>query len=237
MTPEQLTERLKQAMPSGLRAAVLYGSAAAGDHVPGRSDYNVLVVADRLGPAELAALSAPARDWAKAGYRPPLLFTPEELAGSADSFPIELMDIKQCHRMLFGDDPLASITVGHEPLRVAVERELKAKLLSLREGCLLTGAKPRRVLDLMTASLSGLLVLFRAALRLYQADVPVRKVEAMQALAGHVGFDGQVFLTVQAIKEGRTRPGDVAADDLFETYLRTVEEIVAAVDRHLRRTS
>jgi hypothetical protein len=237
MTPEELTQRLRQAMPSGLRAVVLYGSAAAGDHLPGKSDYNVLVVADRLGPAELAALAAPSRAWAKAGYRPPLLFTPAELAGSADSFPIELMDIKQSHRILFGEDPLAGMAVSLDCLRVALERELKAKLLSVREQFLLTGGKPRQVVDLMTASLSGLLVLFRAALRLYQDDVPVQKVEALHALAGRVGFDPQVFLTVQALKEGRTRPREVAADSLFATYLKTVEDIVTAVDRYLHRPS
>ena len=233
MTPEQLTERLREVMPSGLRSVVLYGSAAAGDHVPGRSDYNVLVVADRLAAAELGALAAPARAWAKAGYRPPLLFTPAELAASADAFPIELLDIQESHKILFGEDPLAGVRVKPEHLRLELERELKAKLLALRESYLLACGKARRVLDLLTASLSAFLVLFRASLRLYQDDVPTHKLEALRALARHVGFDPKVFLTVQELKEGRLKPKAVAADALFEQYLRTIEEVADAVDHRL----
>jgi len=233
MTPEQLTERLKQAMPSGLRSVVLYGSAAAGDHLPGRSEYNVLVVADRLGVAELDALAGPARAWAKAGHRPPLLFTPAQLAASADAFPIEILDIQQSHRILFGEDPVAGIRVKPEHLRLELERELKGKLLALRESYLLACGKARRVLDLLTASLSAFLVLFRASLRLYQDDVPAHKLEALRALARHVGFDPKVFLTVQALKEGRLESKAVEADALFAQYLGTIEEVADAVDRRL----
>jgi len=237
MTPEQLTEQLKQAMPSGLRSVVLYGSAAAGDHIAGQSDYNVLVVADRLGVAELDALAAPARAWARAGYRPPLLFTPEQLAASADSFPIELLDIQRCHRILFGDDPLAGVRVSPEHLRLELERELKAKLLALREGYLLASGKPRRVVELLTSSLSAFLVLFRAALRLYQDDAPMPKLDALQALAAHIGFGPEAFLTVQKLKEGSLKPRAVSAAALFETYLATVEQVVGAVDRRLHPRS
>ena len=47
MKPEQLVEQLKRALPASLRSVVLYGSAAAGDHVAGKSDFNILVVAER----------------------------------------------------------------------------------------------------------------------------------------------------------------------------------------------
>jgi hypothetical protein len=234
MTPEQLTERLKEAMPSGLRAVILYGSAAAGDHIAGKSDYNVLVVADRLGKGELDALAAPAQAWARAGHRPPLLFTPQQLAASADAFPIEILDIQQSHRVLFGEDPMPGIPVAFECLRLELERELKAKLLQLRERYLLTARKAKRVSELLTASLSSFLVLFRASLRLYQDDVPARKLDALAALAGHVGFDPAAFLTVQKLKEGSLKPRAVAAPELFEGFLAAVEAVVEAVDRRIR---
>ena len=85
MTPEELVGQLEKAIPGRLCSAVLYGSAAAGDFVPGTSNYNVLLVLDRLGGAELDAISKPALQWAKAGNRPPLLFTRSELQASADA--------------------------------------------------------------------------------------------------------------------------------------------------------
>jgi hypothetical protein len=233
MTPEELVEQLQTAIPGRLCSAVLYGSAAAGDFVPGTSNYNVLLVLDRLGAAELDLLSKPAMQWAKAGNRPPLLFARGELKSSADVFPLELLDIRQSHRMLFGEDPLDDIPIRHEHLRLQLERELKEKLLALRERYLLTGGKPRRVLELLTGSVAGFLVLFRAVVRLFQEDVPAHKVEALRLLAQHIPFDPRPLVEVDELRHRRRKPRDVVPQALFESFLATIEQVVAAVDRHL----
>jgi predicted nucleotidyltransferase len=234
MTPEELVGRLKEAMPSGLRSVVLYGSAAAGDHLGKVSDYNVLVVADRLGLAELEAISEPAAAWSLAGNRPPILFTIGELARSTDAFPIELGDMKRSHTVLLGDDPVADLAIKSEHLRLQLERELKGKLLDLREAFLLTKGKPKRVHILMIETLPAFLVLCRAALRLYQDDVPARKLDAWSALAQHIACDRHVFLTIHRMREEEPsllRRVDAAATRaLFDTYLRTIEQVVDAVD-------
>jgi hypothetical protein len=234
MKPEQLVEQLKAAMPDGLRSVVLYGSAATGDHLAGKSDYNILIVADRLGLAELNALSKTAVAWAKAGNRPPLLFTPQQLRESAVAFPIELSDMQQSRKILFGEDLLADIAFLPEHLRLELERELKARLLLVREHYMMSQGKPRLVAELLTSSLTSFLVLFRATLRLYQADVPARKLDALGALAKQIGFDAQVFLTIQELKEGRRKLREVSPIALFETYLKTIEQIVDAVNRRGR---
>ena len=117
MTPEELIERLNSAVPGKLSSAVLYGSAAAGDFVPKASNYNVLLVIDGLGLAELDALSKPVAQWTRAGHRPPLLFTCGQLQASADAFPIELLDMQQSHRVLFGE---VSFGQRHNQARVLV---------------------------------------------------------------------------------------------------------------------
>lgn len=233
MTPEQLAETLKTALGPQLRSVVLYGSAAAGDHLEKKSDYNVLVVLEQAGVNELRAMSEVSAAWAGSGNRPPLVFTLEELRDSADTFPIELADILQSRKVLLGDDPVAGMKIGEENLRLQIEHELKGKLLRLREGYLLTRGNETRVLELITSSLSTFLVLFRAALRLWQSEVPAHKREALKLLAGHVGFDPKVFDTVSALKEGQSGATDIAAESLFEEYLATIEQVIQAVDRHI----
>ncbi len=237
MTPEQLLEQVQAAIPGRLSAAVLYGSAVAGDHVAGTSNYNVLLVIDPLGVAELNALSAPALHWAKAGNRPPLVFARGQLKASANVFPIELLDAKQSHRVLFGEDPLTDITIEREHLRLQVERELKGKLLVLRERYLVTGGRPKYVAALLTSSIASFLVLFRAALRLFQDDVPARKVDALRLLAEQIPFDPQPLLEIEALKHRRRKLRDVAPLTLFQSYLTTIERVVEAVDRHLHPES
>jgi len=233
MTPEELVQEISQAMPGKLRAAVLYGSAAAADFVPGTSNYNILLVVDRLGTAKLNALSKPASRWARTGNRPPLLFTPGQLAASADVFPIELLDMRQSRRILFGEDPLAEVTIEQEHLRLQLERELKTQLLALREGYLLTDGRRRPVADLLCSSLPGFLVLFRAALRLFRNDIPPHKIESLKLLAEHVAFDPRPLLEIDALRHRRLKLRDVAPLSLFESYLATIERITEAVDRHL----
>lgn len=237
MTPEQFVERLKSALPAGLTSVVLYGSAAAGDFVPGKSTYNILVVAHRLGMAELDALSALVAEWTRDGNEPPLLFTADQLKNSADAFPIELADIRQSRTTLFGEDLMAGIECRQDNLRLQLERELKGKLLSLRRHYLQTQGKSDRVTALMTKSLSTFLVLFRAALRLFQPQVPAAKLDALTELAKHISFDPQPFRAVHELtapgKGSGTSCGDRPARALFADYLGAVEKLVDAIDRNI----
>jgi hypothetical protein len=235
MTPEKLVDELKQACPTGLKSVVLYGSAAAGDHAGKRSDYNVLVVTEDLGTATLDALSKTAAKWAQAGNPAPLLFTQERLAHATDVFPIELLDIRECHKILHGEDLVAGLDIDTKNLRLQIEHELRGKLIRLRQSYLLTGGKPKAVADLMVQSLSTFLVLFRASLRLFGESVPQTKFQSLELLAGHLEFDVAVFRQVQELKDGTKKPKDVAAGELFNTYLKTIECVIDAVDAYLHK--
>ena len=233
MTPEELVDQLQRALGDKLRSAVLYGSAAAGDFVPGTSNYNVLLVVDRLGLEELNAVTKPVSQWTREGHRPPLLFTPGQWEASADVFPIELCDMRQSRRVLLGDDPLDSLDIDHEHLRLQLERELKAKLLALREAYLLTGGRPKQVIRLMVSTLAGFLVLMRAALRLFREDVPTVKMGAMRQLTEHILFDPRPLVEIHELKHRRRSPREVDAQALFDAYLKTIEHVAEAVGRHL----
>jgi hypothetical protein len=212
---------------------IQYGSSVAGDFVPGKSDFNVLMIFDRLGLAELRGLAPIARDWTRNGNRAPLLFTREEIIDSADAFPLEFLDIQDAHRVLLGEPLPTRIEVKHDALRHELERELKGKLSHLRECYVLSAGRRHRVVKLMIDSISSFLVLFHAALRLYQGVVPRNKFEALAALAKHITFDTKPFLDVHDLKTGRQAPRDVIADELFATYLAAIERITTAIDRKL----
>ena len=233
MKPEELAERLKAVSGLPLVSVVLYGSAVAGDHAGRRSDYNVLVVLERLGAAELDALAPAVRAWTRAGNRPPLLFTRERLAGSADVFPIELMDIQDHHIVLHGTDAVSRVEVPAGTLRLELERELKVNLMRLREGYLAVGGRPRPVARLMVESVSTFGVLARAALRLFEERVPAGKRAALEALTAHLRFDAAPLLRVLDAKDGRASIPSPEVPALFDRYLASVESLADAVDRHL----
>ncbi len=235
MTPDAFTEKLRVVCGSHLRSVILFGSAAAGDHAGKRSDYNVLVILDQLGLTELKALAPVTRAWMRRGNPAPLLFTRESLAKSTDTFPLELADIKESHRVLFGEDVTSTLSVNMATLRHELEHEFKGKLMQLRSRYLLSSGKPHQLTQLMVRSLSTFLVLCRGALRLYQAEVPTKKLDALVALARHIPFQTRVFESVAQLKSGKRLRG-VVPEKLFAEYLQTIELVVNAVDASLHAT-
>ena len=233
MTCEQLTAALKEVMGPNLKSVVLYGSRAAGDYVPGVSGYDVLIVADRLGTAELVALSPALTVWERAGNPLPQLFTPQELIDAADVFPIELLDMQQSRRVLFGSDALAELKIDMPHYRAQLERELKVRLQFLRRRYVACAASEERVAQLMVASVSTFLVLLRAALRLYSDSVPPEKADALGPLSEHLKYDSEPFRTVLELKSRKHQPAPGEMEALFDRYLRSIEQVVHAVDRHL----
>jgi hypothetical protein len=229
MTPELLATQLGNAVGSQLKCVVLYGSAAAGDFVPGASNFNLLILIDPLTTAALDAMAPTIGTWSRAGHPTPLLFTPDELTASLDVFAIEMLDIQQSRRILWGDDFLADLRVRPEHLRAQIERELTGKLLSLRGRYLLTKRDGPAAVELMSRALSTILVLFRAALRLYQEQVPATKVDALHALRKHVDFDVEPFCQLFEMKQ-RTVDGHPAHHVLFDAYLRGIEAVISAVN-------
>src|SRR5690348_10037890 len=129
MTLDDLVAQLTKAFGSGLRSVVLYGSAAAGEHIPNRSDYNVLVIADGFDLDTLHKAAAVSRAWAEAGNAAPLTFTAQEWRSSADVFPMEYADILERHRVLYGEAPFDGIAVDTRDLRLQLEHQAKGKVL------------------------------------------------------------------------------------------------------------
>src|SRR5690242_12303444 len=158
MTLDELVSQLRAAYGTALRSIVLYGSAAAGEHIPKRSDYNVLVIVDALDSARLTAASAASRAWTEAGNPAPLTLTASEWRGSADIFPMEYADILERHKVLYGKAPFDGIHVDKHDLRLQLELEAMGKLLRMRQAILASGGDEKRQIELLERSLSAIMI-------------------------------------------------------------------------------
>src|SRR3990170_7828080 len=61
----------------------------------------------------------------------PFLFTKEELMDGVDVFPIEFLNIRQHHKILYGEDFLKDIQISKKDLRHQLEFEFRSKLIHL----------------------------------------------------------------------------------------------------------
>ncbi|HRY29990.1 MAG TPA: nucleotidyltransferase domain-containing protein [Elusimicrobiota bacterium] len=233
MTPENLAQELKNIYGDNLVSVVLFGSAATGEHVDKKSDYNVLVLLTRADLAALRLFAAPARRWVKDGNPLPLFFDERHLRRSLDAFPIEFADIRDGRRVLHGADVFVNIPINEELLRLELENELKGKLLQLKQRYLLVAGDAQGLKSLMTESLSTFLNLFRNALRLFEPVPPVQKMAALGALAKHLPLDAAVFKEIDDLRR-KGKGTEAGLENIFERYVTAVEAVVEAVDKHIQ---
>lgn len=234
MTLDQLVAQLRAAYGPALRAVVLYGSTVAGEHIPKKSDSNVLVVVDELPLATLRAAAAVTKAWISGGNPPPMIFTDREWRSSADIFPMEYSDILERNRVLFGENVFAGISVSPEHLRLQIEQEAMGKLLHLRQSVFGASADTRAQLDILERSLSKLMILLRAVVRLH-GDTPPTDYEALSRMvAERSGFEAESLVRVVKHVRGsaKLRAGDVPA--ALGDYLTAVEHLVHHLDRFKR---
>jgi hypothetical protein len=227
----QLVEKLQKAYGERLVSVVLYGSAAAGDHQAKFSDYNILCVLTEITPRELAAGEDIFRWWREQCSPAPLLLTEQEIATSTDCFAIEFLDIQNSHRILFGKDVISPQAVDHSFYRAQVERELRAKLLRLRQkaGGMLSNADLLR--RLLLDSVSTFCVLFRHALLLHGAEAGAHKREVIQRAHEKFGIDPSPFAILLDVRDERRKPRDFEPVDTLSACMKGISQVIDAVDQ------
>ena len=237
MVPEkkisEFVSRLQAAAGVNLESVILFGSAVAGDFHPEYSNVNLFCVVRDSSFAALQAL-APAVKWWQAEKQPPPLFmTHEEIKSSVDVFTIELLDMQQHHRLLFGEDVVQGLSIPANLHRVQVEYELREKLALLRQHLLLASGNSSRMWEVLLRSVSSFATLFRHALMVLGHEAPVGKREAVEALSRRIGFDASGILQVLEVRERKSDRKKFDVTDVFSRYLAAVEQVTAAVDKML----
>jgi hypothetical protein len=230
---DELVQKLKAAAADNLKAVILYGSAATEEFHSKHSDLNILCVVEQAAAAHLEALHGSVDWWIRRGQRPPLVFTLEELRRSADIFTIELLDMKSRHRILYGENVLAEISVPLHYHAIQVERELRTDWLRLRQAILAAPKKSKVYLELMVSSFSAFAALFRHAL-LALGEAPAEtKREAIDRIAQFAGADPAGFQTILGLREGKSNARDIDVEKTLDQYFAFVEAVTEKFDRHL----
>lgn len=226
-----LLRDLQKTHGDNLASVVLYGSAAAGDQVELRSDYNLLITLKRITPEDLRLAQAPMREWQRLGHPLPVYFTTEELSDAADVFPIEFHQMANARVVLHGLDPFELVKLSDANLRHQTEYELRSKLIQLRRLYIPASISIEKLCDLMSDSLASFAALFRAVLILHGQEAPVAKPDCVRATVRQFGLDGDSFERIFAFRAGGDLPPtESQANDIFAAYLEQLDRVIQVVD-------
>ncbi|HXY18726.1 MAG TPA: hypothetical protein VEH83_01900 [Gemmatimonadales bacterium] len=228
---EDFARRLETALGANLSSLLLFGSAARGTHVAGRSDLNLLLIVKDASVAALHAATPVIAQWARGGQPPPLIFAEAEWSASTDVFPIEFEDMRDAHRVLAGRDPFEALVTRRADLRLELEHEIRGKVLRLRTEYAAAAADGKALGRLLVHSAGTFFVLFRAVLRLGGGAPPAEHDALVRETAAAAGLDASAFDWVLAALDGKRAAELEPYDPVAGKYVDTMEKLADYVDR------
>ena len=117
-----------------------------------------------------------------------------------------------------------------EDVRLQCERELKGKLLSLRQGYILTGGKKNKMSQLIDESMVTFTSLFKALLFLKDSDVPVKKSDVILLMCREFDLDESVFSVLLAHRSNSVKVDKNRLKDVLKKYIAEIGKLSEVVD-------
>src|SRR5215468_8309294 len=204
---DELVSGLQSAQDGNLVSVIVYGSAVAAPGNPKRSDYQLLIVTQRLAARDLRKMRPVIRWWTEMGYEMPVLITAEE----------------------FGD-LLAGREASKEHLRWQTEHELRGKLLRLRSLALPAGESSDQLGSLMTESVVTFVRLIRSVPEIVGEEPPLGRTATARRVGEILNVDTSPVVRVLRLRDEPAGLMEIEIQDLFASYLDCLTRVVEAVD-------
>lgn len=180
-------DRVRRQAGAALLGFTAYGTPVSGAGPGGRHNFKSVLVLSHVNLDLLRQIGANGREFGPRGFAAPLVMTPDYIAASRDSFPLELLEIAQQRLTLCGTDYFAELECKDADVRLQCERELKTIMIGMHHGAL-SNPDDDELLDTVEQHTAGsLLRVLRGILWLKDVREPkseVALVEAAEAIAG-----------------------------------------------------
>lgn len=229
-----LVEDLRRLHGEALRAVLLAGEAAGPEYQPRVTPLSVVVVLAGLSTEALRRMRPRVAAWRRLRIPPPVLMEAAGIDRSLDVFPLELLELRDRHQILYGRaDAIEGVAVALPHLRLELEEQLRGKLMHLMSAYLETGSSPRRLRRLLLDSLPGFAILLRGLLRLrggQGAPRPADPEELIGAVEQTLGVALPSLRRVERVRRQREALTRAELELLFDGYLGDVRRLAEMVD-------
>ena len=215
---------------SNIHSFHIVGSAVITDYNEKLSDINSVVVLHKMDLQFIVFLAPLGKKYGKRRIAAPLVMTPAYISASLDAFPVEFLDFKLLHKTVYGNDLLQDLEITRPNLRLQCERELKTKLIHLRQGYISSLGKKEALAAMLVRSITGSMALFRAIITLLGKEPPIPRTEVIQSLRSASGIDTGIFEKLLLLKASLLKPSERELTSLFEQYYHALESAGKIID-------
>jgi len=230
---ESFVKEVISALGDRLEALELTGSILTKDFSPSISDINSVVVLQEIDLSLLDGLATLGRRYRKKKVRAPLIMTREYIDRSLDVFPIEFLDMKLLHKVVYGSDVLSDLSVDKAMLRIQCEKDLKARLINLRQGYIVAIGLKNALAKLILDAYAGFFPIFRA-MAYIKEDVeipPIAKDDVLNEIERVYSTNMSCFREIMMIRvQKKLKMGSDTVSRLFQEVYLAVDKLAGEVD-------
>lgn len=223
-------EELISGSPAPLQSIYVTGSAVTPDFNERTSDVNSLVVVPQIDMPLLEFLGRLGRRHGRRGIHAPLLMSPQYIERSLDVFPVEFLDLQLVSHLVWGQPVLPNSPLDRVQMRMQCERELKGRLITLRQGFIRSLGDRRLLRELLVQSLAGLIPLLRGILFALSRPTPRDRTSILTELQQACDISTDGVEQVIRIKNEMLSPALTALEETFSRYYETVERLTDVID-------
>jgi len=204
-------DEARAAAGDNLVALVLYGGLARGRHRGPRSNVDLAVVLEDASPDRVAEITPLLMAAWRAAHVDAWILARAEIPRLAEVFPTKLLDIRDHHLLLYGEDVFADLEIDRGLLRLRVEQELTNLSLRLRRTLVTLGADPASAAVYLATTARPLAIQLAVLLRLAGRTVPAedRSAAIFAAAAQAFDLDAEALETLAGLRQGEESVGDV----------------------------
>ncbi len=227
---EPFHDEITNSFKEKIHSITITGSALTEDFDAKHSDINSVLMLNEMDLKFLERFAPLGKKFGKKRIAAPLIMAPDYMAKSLDVFPIEFLNIKLIHRTVFGQDIFTSIDIKHADLRTQCERELKVKLIHLRQSYISSRGNSKILSQEFINSFSGYIPLFRGMIYLFGKTPPHGNADVIVTLGELSGIPTDVFMDVLKEKKQRIPLSIEQLNAIFENYYTAIEKLGNLVD-------
>ena len=208
----------------------IIGSAVTKDFHEKYSDINTLFVVKEIKFQIFDFIASLGKRYGKKRIRAPRIMTRDYIQRSLEVFPLEFLEMKLIHRLVYGNDVLRDIKLEKSDIRLQCERELKGKLQHLCQAYIKAMGNKTTLTDALVGSVSGYFPVFRGILFLYDKEIPKGKGDVLYALNECCDIDVNIFMRLLDIKSKNIYHPIETLKEIFRELYRVVDAITKKVD-------
>ena len=161
----------------------------------------------------------------------PLFLTREHIQTSSDTFPIEFLEMKEHHTLLYGEDVLGSLEIEPSHIRFICEQQLKGKLIRIRQAYLEIGLRKKGMEALVKESFESLFPVFRGLLRLKDITPAINRHECIKQLSESFQINSDLFLSLLDDTKNDEKIAGESIEDFLKKYILEIEKLSMVADK------